>query len=312
MFGGGTSYAETLMRVLQFVGEAEPKTNRLIEWHRDLFEDVSSADSITYKLSYLKSVGFLDQMDDVWTLGPLGTDVIAGDRAQLAEIMCSRNVGLRSLLYALEAGPMTIEEVSEQQLRTHAELGWDPDDVTMAHQRTNWLWSLGLIERIDTLYHLTAAGRAFVRDAVERHSTMAADDATMTADATTVRTRARVVDPEFRGTVLARYAHRCPVSGVDHEGLLEVAHVLSWADHPEHRADLGNVLPVSALHHAAFDRQLFTIGSDYNLRVNPGFETRSDLLRASILECDETRIDGLDGRLDRAILRRYNTGLGWV
>jgi putative restriction endonuclease len=167
--------------------------------------------------------------------------------------MCTRNVGLRSLLYALEAGPMTIKQVSKQQLATHAELWWDPAEVTMAHQRTNWLRSLGLVKRIDTRYHLTAAGRAFVRDAVERHTTMAADDATMTADAAGARTRARVVDPEFRGTVLARYAHRCPVSGVDHDGLLEVAHVLSWADHPEYRADLGNVLPLSALHLATLE-----------------------------------------------------------
>ena len=312
MFGGGDSFVETLEAIVRFVDEAEPSTDRLVRWHRDRFARVSSGDSIMRRLRYLENVGFLEEMDDRWTLGPHGPDVLTGDRTRLAEVMCTRNVGLRSLLYALEAGPMTIEEVSEQQLATHAELGWDPGEVTMAHQRTNWLRSLGLIERIDTLYHLTAAGRAFVRDAVERHSTMAADDATMTADATTVRTRARVVDPEFRGTVLARYAHRCPVSSVDHVGLLEVAHVLSWADHPEHRADLGNVLPLSALHHAAFDRQLFTIGSDYHLRVNPGFETHSDLLRASILERDETRIDGLDGRLDRAILRRYNTGLGWV
>jgi putative restriction endonuclease len=99
---------------------------------------------------------------------------------------------------------------------------------------------------------------------------------------------------------------------VDYDGLIEVAHVLSWADHPEHRTDLGNVLPLSALHHAAFGRQLFTIGSNYHLRVNPSFETHSDLLRASILERDGARIDGLDSRLDRAILRRYNIGLPWV
>jgi len=312
MFGGGTSFVETLEAIVRFVDEAEPSTDRLVQWHRDRFARVSSATSVMRRVRYLENVGFLAKAGDRWSLGAHGPAVLAGDRAQLAEIMCSRNVGLRSLLYALEAGPMTIEEVGEQQLATHAELGWDPDDVTMAHQRTNWLRSLDLIERIDTRYHLTAAGRAFIRDALERHSAIAADDPTMTADAITVRTRARIVDPEFRGTVLARYANRCPVSGVYHDGLLEVAHVLSWADHPDHRADLGNVLPLSALHHAAFDRQLFTIGSDYYLRVNPNFETHSDLLRASILERDETRIDGLDGRLDRAILRRYNTGLGWV
>lgn len=55
----------------------------------------------------------------------------------LLEIMCGRNVGLRSLLYALSVGPMTIEEISDQQLNTHPELGWNPKQTDMAKQRAN-------------------------------------------------------------------------------------------------------------------------------------------------------------------------------
>ena len=83
---------------------------------------------------------------------------------------------------------------------------------------------------------------------------------------------------EFRATVLSRHDRSCPVSGVDHPGLFDVAHLLSWSDDPEYRADLSNVLALSKTHHAAFDRELFTIDQDYRLRVNPSFNTQSDLL----------------------------------
>jgi len=76
----------------------------------------------------------------------------------------------------------------------------------------------------------------------------------------------------------------CPISGVDHPGLLDVAHVLSWSDYPQYRADVANVLPLSKTHHAAFDKGLFTIDLDYCLRVNPEFETQSDLLQRTLLD----------------------------
>lgn len=56
--------------------------------------------------------------------------------------------------------------------------------------------------------------------------------------ATTIH--ARVVDPEFRATVISRHDRKCPISGVDHPGLLDVTHVLSWSDFPEYQADLSN------------------------------------------------------------------------
>ncbi|WP_229504817.1 HNH endonuclease [Natrinema versiforme] len=96
---------------------------------------------------------------------------------------------------------------------------------------------------------------------------------------------ARAIDPEFRATALARFDRTCPISGVDHPGLLDIAHVLPWSDYPEYRADLSNVLSLSKTYHAAFDQGLFTIDQDYRVRVNPAFETESELLRRTILDC---------------------------
>ena len=50
---------------------------------------------------------------------------------------------------------------------------------------------------------------------------------------------------------------RCPVSGVDYPGLLNVPRVLSWGENPMYRADLTNVLTLGETRHVAFDCGLF-------------------------------------------------------
>ena len=47
---------------------------------------------------------------------------------------------------------------------------------------------------------------------------------------------------------------------------------------------MANVLPLRKIHHAAFDRNLFTLDEEYYLRVNPEFETNSQLLQRTIIE----------------------------
>ncbi|RRJ34227.1 HNH endonuclease [Halocatena pleomorpha] len=123
---------------------------------------------------------------------------------------------------------------------------------------------------------------------------------------------ARAVDPEFRATVLARYDQTCPLSGVDQPGLLDVAHVLSWRDYPEHRADLANVLALSKTHHAAFDRGLFTIDRNYRLCVNPSFETESDLLQRTIIERAGERVELPATYLNSEYMAQHNAALEWV
>lgn len=318
MFGGATSYVETLDTILAFVDEHEPTADELIGWHRGTFDRVSSRNSILRRVDYLEDVGFLTQDDDQWVLGSKGKTYMA-DRttATLLEIMVRRNVGLRSLLYALSAGPMTIEEISHQQLDTHPELGWDPANTDMAKQRTNWLRSLSLVQKGGDQYRLTDEGRQFTEKAVEQWAGTAEVSESVTGDeltATTYETTvvARSVDPEFRATVLTRHDGICPVSKVDHPALLDVAHVLPWSDYPNHRADLGNVLPLSKTHHAAFDRNLFTIDSDYRLHMNPEFETESELLQRTIVERAGEQISFGDAAPDTACIRERNQSLDWA
>ena len=315
MFGGGTSYVDTLDGIVEFVEIHNPTTDELVGWHRGIFPTVSSRDSIMRRVSYLQQVGFLRQENGRWVLGQVGREYVQDQRTEtLLRIMCSRNVGLRSLLYALSATPMTLAEISNQQLDTHPELGWSRGQTDMATQRVNWLRSMGLIEKDSDAYSLTSEGRQFVESAVEKwantESSPFGGEVTTGTYETTVH--ARMVDPEFRATVLARHDATCPVSGVDHPGLLDVAHVLSWSDFPEYRADVSNVLPLSKTHHAAFDRELFTIDRDYRLRVNPVFETESELLQRTIIDRAGERMSLRDGSVDQEYVDQHNASLEWV
>jgi putative restriction endonuclease len=67
------------------------------------------------------------------------------------------------------------------------------------------------------------------------------------------------------------------------------------------------VLPVSKTHHAAFDRDLFTINKDHRLRVDPDFETESDVLQRTTVEQYGERIAVPDGSLDPAYVQHHNS-----
>lgn len=317
MFGGGSRYVETLDAILEFVAGHQPTTDELVGWHRGAFSNVSSRESIMRRVRYLQQVGFLHHSDDRWVLGDAGREYVEeGDMAVLLRIMCDRNVGFRSLLYALVAGPMTLEEVGEQQLDTHPELGWSRGETDMPKQRVNWLRSMGLLEKRGDEYALTDDGRQFVENAVEKWAdsdwTPAAGEVEMHAGTYEATVHARSVDPEFRATVLSRHSRTCPVSGVDHPGLLDVAHVLSWSEYPEHRAELSNVLALSKTHHAAFDRELFMIDQDYRLRVNPALETESDVLQRTVIDREGERVSIVDESLEPGYVAEHNASLEWV
>jgi len=315
MFGGATHYVDTVDTILEYVDDVHPSTDDLVGWHRGTFDRVSKRDSILRRVHYLRNVGLLTEGDDHWQLGDAGKQYVANhSRETLARIMLDRNVGLRSLLYHLTAGPMTIDEIDVQQRETHENLNWTPGELDMPKQRANWLRSLGYVELDERVYRLTDEGRQFTETMFAEWSASPSsqgDSDSFTARSYETTTQGRYVDPEFRQTVLSRYSAECPVSGVDHSELLDVAHVLSWSDYPNHRADLTNVLALSKSHHAAFDRELFTLDSDYRLHVIPTFETKSSVLQQTLLDQEGERLPIPDGHLDSAHLSRYNESLSW-
>lgn len=175
---------------------------------------------------------------------------------------------------------------------------------------------MGLGQKRGEEYSLTDEGRGFVECVVEGWAdtewTATAHGAEFSAGTYQTTTHVRTVDPEFRATVIARHDRTCPVSGVDDPGLLDVAHVLPWGEYPKYRADLANVLPLSKTHHAAFDREVFTIDREYRLQMNPSFETDSELLQRTILGRAGERISIPDESLDTGYVAQHNATLEWV
>ncbi len=97
----------------------------------------------------------------------------------------------------------------------------------------------------------------------------------------------RLHQASFREAVIAAYNGRCALSGVPEPLLLDAAHIVSDKD------DLGqpvvtNGIPLSKIHHAAFDAHLIGIDPDYRIHVAPRLMIQKD---GAILEALK-RLDG--------------------
>lgn len=78
----------------------------------------------------------------------------------------------------------------------------------------------------------------------------------------------RIGQQFFRSAVLSAYGGSCCVTGIAASELLRASHIVPWAERRESRLNPANGLCLNALHDAAFDRGLITIGEDWTLRVS--------------------------------------------
>lgn len=98
----------------------------------------------------------------------------------------------------------------------------------------------------------------------------------------------------FRNAVLSAYGAECCVTGITEPALLRASHIVPWAERKETRLDPANGLCLNALHDAAFDRGLITVGGDWTLRVSG--RVRETMPRETWRE--------FFGRFDGAIVKR--------
>ena len=93
----------------------------------------------------------------------------------------------------------------------------------------------------------------------------------------------------FREAVIAAYNGRCAVSGLPEPLLLDAAHIVADKDEQLGQPIIPNGIPLSKIHHAAFDAHLIGINPDYVLHVSERLLARSD---GPMLEA----LKGLQGR----------------
>jgi putative restriction endonuclease len=78
----------------------------------------------------------------------------------------------------------------------------------------------------------------------------------------------RLHQASFREAVIAAYNGRCALSGLPESILLDAAHIVADKDELFGQPVVPNGIPLSKIHHAAFDAHLIGIDPDYRLHVS--------------------------------------------
>jgi putative restriction endonuclease len=78
----------------------------------------------------------------------------------------------------------------------------------------------------------------------------------------------RLHQASFREAVITAYNGRCALSGLPEALLLDAAHIVSDKDEQLGQPVVPNGIPLSKIHHAAFDAHLIGIDPDYRLHVS--------------------------------------------
>ena len=78
----------------------------------------------------------------------------------------------------------------------------------------------------------------------------------------------RLHQDSFREAVITAYRGRCALSGLREYRLLDAAHIISDKDELLGQPVVPNGLPLSKIHHAAFDADLIGIDPDYRVHVS--------------------------------------------
>lgn len=106
-------------------------------------------------------------------------------------------------------------------------------------------------------------------------------------------TKQRLHQAAFRERLLAAYDGRCAISGLPERRLIDAAHIVRDADEELGQPVIVNGLPLSKIHHAAFDAHL--IGIDPDCRIHVAHE----LLELHDGPMLEQGLKGFDGQLIR-------------
>jgi putative restriction endonuclease len=86
----------------------------------------------------------------------------------------------------------------------------------------------------------------------------------------------RLHQSQFREAVLSAYDYRCAVSNLPEERLLDAAHIVADRDERLGQPEVINGLPLSKVHHAAFDSHLIGVDPDYRLHVSDALMEQRD------------------------------------
>jgi len=80
--------------------------------------------------------------------------------------------------------------------------------------------------------------------------------------------RVRCNQRVFRSAILNNYQHKCCISGIEIDDVLDAAHICEWSYDLGNALDASNGLCLSATYHRAFDAHLIEFGDNYELLLS--------------------------------------------
>lgn len=86
----------------------------------------------------------------------------------------------------------------------------------------------------------------------------------------------RLHQASFREAVIAAYRGRCALSGLPEPRLIDAAHIIADKNEQLGQPVVPNGIPLSKIHHAAFDAHLIGIDPDYRLHVSDRLLAQKD------------------------------------
>ena len=101
----------------------------------------------------------------------------------------------------------------------------------------------------------------------------------------------RLHQASFREAVISAYQHKCAFSGLPEQRLLDAAHIISDGDEEFGQPVVPNGLPLTKIHHAAFDKHLIGLDPDFKLHVSERLlELRDGPLLEALKQLDGKKI----------------------
>jgi putative restriction endonuclease len=88
--------------------------------------------------------------------------------------------------------------------------------------------------------------------------------------------RQRLHQATFREAILSAYGNRCAISGLPEARLLDAAHIMPDKDEEFGQPIVQNGLPLTKIHHAAFDANLIGIDPDYRIHLSEALLSMND------------------------------------
>jgi putative restriction endonuclease len=110
----------------------------------------------------------------------------------------------------------------------------------------------------------------------------------------------RLHQASFREAVISAYGGRCALSGLPEPTLLDAAHIIADSDEQFGQPLVSNGIPLSKIHHAAFDAHLIGIDPDFGLHVSERL----------MIQRDGPMLEALKG-LHGGVLRRPDRVRDW-